>query len=121
ATLRMDGSPRISGIEVEFEDDGLYLGSMAGALKALDLRRDPRLALHSPTEDPPDADPSQWLGEAKLSGRAHEMTNPPQADQPHRFRVEISEVVLTYIDDSAEHLVIESWHPGRGLEQSLRK
>ncbi|GAB3342798.1 pyridoxamine 5'-phosphate oxidase family protein [Micromonospora halotolerans] len=52
ATLRRDGSPRISGTEFDFADDGqLRLGSMAGALKALDLRRDPRVALHSPTED----------------------------------------------------------------------
>ncbi|MEU1811152.1 pyridoxamine 5'-phosphate oxidase family protein [Micromonospora aurantiaca (nom. illeg.)] len=56
ATLRRDGSPRISGTEFDFGDDGhLRLGSMAGAVKALDLRRDPRVALHSPTEDaPPD-------------------------------------------------------------------
>ncbi|WP_018786704.1 pyridoxamine 5'-phosphate oxidase family protein [Micromonospora sp. CNB394] len=51
ATLRRDGSPRISGTEFDFGDDGqLRLGSMAGAVKALDLRRDPRVALHSPTE-----------------------------------------------------------------------
>ncbi len=57
ATLRRDGSPRISGIEVEFAGDGLYLAMMPGSLKALDLRRDPRLALHCPTEDTPPDDP----------------------------------------------------------------
>ena len=60
ATLRKDGSPRISGTEVEFEDGQLRLGSMPGALKARDLRRDPRIALHSPTDDPPEATPSDW-------------------------------------------------------------
>jgi hypothetical protein len=44
ATLRRDGSPRVSGIEVDFASDGLYLGMMAGSRKAADLRRDPRLA-----------------------------------------------------------------------------
>jgi hypothetical protein len=40
---------------VDFADDGVNLGMMPGSLKALDLRRDPRLALHCPTEDtPPD-------------------------------------------------------------------
>src|SRR5438128_2406736 len=39
ATLRRDGSPRISGTEVEFADGQLRLGSMPGAMKALDLRR----------------------------------------------------------------------------------
>ncbi len=53
ATLRKDGSPRISGIEVEFADGELFLGMMPGSLKLYDLERDPRLALHSPTEDPP--------------------------------------------------------------------
>jgi hypothetical protein len=76
ATLRHDGSPRISGTEVEFGGDGeVYVGMMPGSLKALDLRRDPRLALHSPTDDPPGSDPESWLGDAKLAGRAVEVSN----------------------------------------------
>jgi hypothetical protein len=39
ATLRRDGSPRISGTEVEFTDGQVWLGMMPGSLKALDLRR----------------------------------------------------------------------------------
>jgi len=35
ATLRSDGSPRISGTEVEFADGQVRLGSMPGAVKAL--------------------------------------------------------------------------------------
>ena len=54
ATLRRDGSPRISGIEVEFADGEAVLGMMPGSVKADDLRRDPRLGLHSASEDPPD-------------------------------------------------------------------
>ena len=46
ATLRADGSPRISGIECEFADGELRFGSMPGARKGADLRRDPRFALH---------------------------------------------------------------------------
>ncbi|HMD44562.1 MAG TPA: pyridoxamine 5'-phosphate oxidase family protein, partial [Acidimicrobiales bacterium] len=42
ATLRADGSPRISGIECEFSNGDLRFGSMAGARKGADLRRDPR-------------------------------------------------------------------------------
>ena len=52
-TLRRDGSPRISGVEVEFASLQLQIGSMPRAVKALDLRRDPRIAIHSPTQDPP--------------------------------------------------------------------
>ncbi len=43
----------ISCTEGAFEDGQVYLGMMAGSLKALDLRRDPRLALHCSTEDTP--------------------------------------------------------------------
>jgi hypothetical protein len=52
ATVRADGSPRISGIETVFEDGELVFGSMPGARKGADLRRDPRFALHSATVDP---------------------------------------------------------------------
>src|SRR6478609_1858113 len=70
ATLRADGSPRISGIEVEFKDGELSFGSMPGARKGSDLVRDPRFALHGPSVDPPEGQPSEWPGEAKVAGRA---------------------------------------------------
>ncbi len=119
ATLRRDGSPRISGTELEFTDDGeLVLGMMPASLKALDLQRDPRLALHSSSVDPPDDDPSSWMGEAKVVGRGVEV---PTDDGSHRFMIDITEVVLTRVGTPADHLVIESWHPGRGLQTRRRK
>src|SRR4051794_41762525 len=70
ATLRADGSPRISGTEVDFTHDGqLRLGSMAGAVKARDLLRDPRGAVHSPTGDPGE-DGADWPGGGEGGGRA---------------------------------------------------
>lgn len=122
ATLRRDGSPRISGTEVEFDDAAgeVFLGSMPGALKALDLRRDDRLALHCPTEDPPQGDPSSWIGDGKISGTSVEVSDPDD-DAPHRFRIDITEVVLTRVGEPADHLVIESWHPGCGLQRHERR
>src|SRR3954447_17202722 len=71
ATLRADGSPRISGIECEFTDDGeLQFGSMPDARKGADLARDPRFALHGPTFHPVEGQESEWPGEAKVAGRA---------------------------------------------------
>jgi Pyridoxamine 5'-phosphate oxidase len=121
ATLRADGSPRISGTEVEFADGQIWLGSMPGAMKALDLRRDPRMALHSPSVDPPEDDPESWPGEAKVAGRAVEVDagTGPGEEEAHRFRIEVAEVVLTRVRGS--ELVIESWHPGRGLEKRTRR
>ncbi|HEX6491873.1 MAG TPA: pyridoxamine 5'-phosphate oxidase family protein [Candidatus Dormibacteraeota bacterium] len=121
ATLRRDGAPRISGTEVRFADGEVVLGMMPGSRKALDLLRDPRLALHSPTVDPPQSDHSSWAGDAKIAGRAVVSGDPDAArDAPH-FRIDIGEVVLTRVGSPADHLVIESWHPGRGLERIERR
>ncbi len=112
ATLRADGRPRISGTELEVSDGELWLGSMPGARKALDLIRDPRVAIHGPTSDPPE-DPKGWIGEAKVAGRATEI---PQDDSSHRFRIDIDEVVFTHLNDAGDRLVVESWHPDRGVD-----
>jgi nitroimidazol reductase NimA-like FMN-containing flavoprotein (pyridoxamine 5'-phosphate oxidase superfamily) len=131
ATVRKDGSPRVSGIELGLTDGSLWLGSMPGARKAADLRRDPRFALHSSSPDPPD-DPTSWAGDAKLSGRAVEVTDPGEvsrhlgaASQPENpsylFRLDIAEVVLTRVGDPADHLVVEYWREGEGLHRIERR
>lgn len=121
ATLRRDGSPRLSGSEVEFDDAAgeLVLGSMPGSRKSDDLRRDPRLALHCPTDDPPEGDPSAWPGDGKIAGRAVELGD-PAPDEPARFRVDITEVVHTRVGTPADHLVVLSWHPGQGVVRRTR-
>jgi hypothetical protein len=120
ATLRKDGSPRISATELEFEDGELTLGMMGGSLKLLDVRRDPRVAIHSPSIDAPADDPS-WPGDAKVAGRLVEVDR-QEAQHPGAgfFRLDLTEVVLTSVDEAAGMLVIESWHPGRGLERRRR-
>ena len=129
ATLRRDGSPRISGIEASFADGDLWLGMMPGSRKAMDLRHDPRLALHSASIDPPD-DPTDWTGDAKLAGRAVEVDDPArlarlgageEAGEAHLFRVEVTEVVHTRVGDPPDHLVIEVWQEGRGLRRMQRR
>ena len=115
ATLRADGSPRISGTEVQLDDAELRLGSMPGARKARDLLRDGRVAIHSPTVDPPEGDEGGWAGEAKVAGRAVAL---PSDDASHRFRVDLDEVVCTDVD--GERLRIRSWHRGRGPQQLHR-
>jgi Pyridoxamine 5'-phosphate oxidase len=133
ATLRKDGSPRISGTEANFAGGELWLGSMHRSMKALDLRRDPRLALHSASVDPPD-DPSGWEGDAKIAGRAEEITDLARkaavqrasgdSEPPgpyHLFRVDVTEVVRTRVGDPPDHLVIEVWREGEGLRRLQRK
>jgi hypothetical protein len=121
ATLRADGSPRISGIETVFEDGELVFGSMPGARKGADLRRDPRFALHSATVDPVEGSEAQWPGEAKISGRAiaaGPITEGPDGD---RFHADIAEVVHTHLNEAATMLVVEWWTPSRGLRRIERE
>ena len=119
ATLRKDGSPRISGTEIEFAEVGLVLGMMSGALRVADLRRDPRVALHSCTADP-GGDPTAWRGDAKISGTASEVDKYAEPGDSHRFLVAPSEVVITRVGTPADHLVIETWHQGEGVRRIER-
>ena len=114
ATLRRDGSPRISGIEVEFADGDLRVGMMPGSRKLADITRDNRVSIHSGSADPDDDNPGAWPGDAKVAGQL--LPGPPKEDgQPgDSFALELSEVVTTKVADSADHLEIRSWHPGRG-------
>jgi hypothetical protein len=122
ATLRRDGAPRISGTELQFTDGQVTLGMMGGSMKLLDVRRDPRVAIHSPTIEPPPGGPNEWPGDAKIAGTVVETPLPP--DSPNEgagFTVDIAEVVLTYVGTPADHLVIETWHPGRGWQRRTRR
>jgi hypothetical protein len=71
-TLRKDGSPRISPVEVFFVDGVPLLGMMWGSQKALDILRDPRIVVHSATTNPEGTE-----GDVKLYGRALDVADPP--------------------------------------------
>lgn len=121
ATLRADGSPRISGIECEFADGELRFGSMAGARKGADLRRDQRFALHGPTVHPEPGREREWPGEAKIAGRAVP-AGPVTGAGPggDLFVADVTEVVVTGLDPGATKLVVEWWTPERGLRRVER-
>ena len=133
ATIRADGAPRISGTEATFVGGNLWLGAMPGSRKALDLQRDPRLALHSST-----ADETMAEGDAKLSGRAIQVDDPaaaqallraqqPGTEEPvspgafHLFRVDVTEIALVRIGDPSDHLVIERWSERGGYRRVERR
>ncbi|HET6810309.1 MAG TPA: pyridoxamine 5'-phosphate oxidase family protein [Acidimicrobiales bacterium] len=126
ATVRRDGSPRISGTEIALEDGQLVLGMMPGTRRAADLRRDPRVAIHSHCVDPVEADPAAWPGEAKVSGRVvsgRGAPGPPAPAEPTDadwFRVDLCAVVITRLSEAADQLVIESWTPERGYREERR-
>jgi hypothetical protein len=122
ATLRRDGSPRLSGTEIELVDGELWLGSMPGALKARDLQRDPRFAVHGAPLDPD----AGWEGDAKLAGIAEEITDPELRGQhlgatsdAHLFRADIRELSVVRVE--GDLLKIEAWHAGRGVSRRERR
>jgi hypothetical protein len=82
---------------------------MPRALKARDLQRDPRVAIHSATFDP-DKD---WPGEAKLAGVAEEIVRDGEAS--HRFRIDVREASTVGLDEGRTKLRIEVWTPEHGV------
>ncbi len=125
ATVRADGSPRISGTESAWAEDDLWIGSMWQARKALDLRRDPRFALHSGSDDPP-----AWTGDAKVAGVAEEITDPERVRRingeaaaggpSHLFRLDVREVSAVRLDPSGKQIVIDVWTPEGGRRTMSR-
>jgi Pyridoxamine 5'-phosphate oxidase len=126
ATLRADGSPRVSGLEVHFGDGELWLAMMPDSRKADDLRRDPRFALHTAPEV------ELVDGDAKLNARALEVTDLavitrfagqlPQAPPPSGvglFRAELTDASLARVD--GDHVVIDSWRDGEAPRQVRRQ
>jgi len=126
ATVRADGAPRLSGIEPLFADD-VWLGMMDGGRKSADLRRDPRLAMHSATVDKMVTD-----GDAKLTGRAVLMQsaddradfraaveaatgNPPPDGEFDLFRVDVESISL--LTPAGDHIVIEWWREGGEVQR----
>jgi hypothetical protein len=125
ATIRRDGSPRISGTETNLRDGELWIGSMWQARKTHDRQRDPRFALHSGSDEP-----SAWQGDAKLAGVAEEITDRERVEEinggsappgpSHLFRLDLREVSTVGLDDTGKAIEIEVWTPDRGVRTIKR-
>jgi hypothetical protein len=127
ATIRADGSPRISGTEVPILGGEVWLGGMTGNRRFADLRRDPRVAIHSASDDP-----DVWTGDAKLAGRAVEVIDDagraafrgaaqevPPGDF-ELFRIELAEVVVVRLSEAKDHLSIDVWRDGEPVRTFRR-
>ncbi len=127
ATLRADGAPRVSGIEAAFAVGNLWVAGMPRSVKFADLRRDPRMALHSGSDEP-----DTFTADAKVSGRAVEVaggaeraafaeaTRNPAGGDYELFRIDLEQVVLTAVAEAKDALEITSWRPDRGLSPVRR-
>lgn len=126
ATLRKDGAPRISGTEVLFAAGHVWVGSMGGAVKARDLQRDGRVALHSAP-----IDTEMKEADAKIAGVATEILDLdevrrayPEWDEPlgtaaHVFRIDVTELSAATVE--GDKIVIRSWNERDGERRRERE
>ena len=132
ATLRANGSPRICGTEVPITGGELYLGGMTGNRRFADLRRDPRVAIHSGSDAP-----EQWNGDAKVAGRAVELTEDADREvlraavrsgggevpdgEFELFRVDLTEASVVRLSEAKDHLLVDTWRDGVGTTTVERR
>ena len=110
-TIRKNGWPRISPVEVLIGDGRLYLGMMWRSVKALDLLRDTRCTVHSAVSDREGSE-----GEFKVYGRAAEVSDlgvrrryadalcdkigwRPEEPEYHLFSIDIESAAFAIIDE----------------------
>jgi hypothetical protein len=125
-TLRADGAPRLTGLEVHFGEGELWLAMMPDSRKADDLRRDPRFAIHSAP------DVSMVDGDAKVGGRAVDVDDAATRDRfaatlPQElppsgmalFRADLTDASLARVE--ADFMVIDIWRDGEPPHQVRRQ
>lgn len=96
ATLRKNGWPRISPVEVLITDGQLYLGMMWRSRKALDLLRDPRCTVHSTVSDRAGTE-----GEFKVYGHAVDVQD---VEARRRYGDALYEKIQVRLEESEYHL-----------------
>jgi hypothetical protein len=124
-TLRRDGWPRVSPCEPDVAEGHLLLGMMWRSPKALDLRRDPRLVVHSVQCEREPSKP-----DLKLYGSGTEIEDPelraayraaikaridwaPAEPEYHLFSVDVSSAASLSFAGGNEQ--VTTWDPQRGL------
>ena len=125
ATVRRDGSPRLSPVEPLVLEGDLMLSMLWQSYKARDLLRDPRMLVHSIVTGRDGSD-----GELKLRGTASEERDParqqryaeavaatlgwrPEPGRFHLFSVDISDVTFIRYDEPTGDQFVASWPPSR--------
>jgi len=124
-TLRKDGSARISPCELDFAEGRMMLGMMWRSPKALDLRRDPRIVVHSVT-----CDRHAVVPDVKLYGEAIEHDEPdlrrayrtaikaridwePEEPNFHVFSLDVRSAAHVRFESGTETVMV--WDDERGF------
>jgi hypothetical protein len=111
-TVRPDGAPRLSGTEVSFRDGEVAIGMMSGSHKLRDVRRDPRVELHSaPLED------DLANGDAKIAGIVLPAHEEPGGAAHFLLRIRLASLVRVVGDE----LELAVWRPSAGARTVRRR
>lgn len=125
ATIRSDGTPRVSPVEPFVMDGIFWLSMMWQSKKAADLLRDPRVLVHSVISGRDGVE-----GEFKIRGTASAEQDPvvqrryaqevasslgwsPDPGRFHLFAVSIGEVAFIRYDDATGDQHVAMWPPAR--------
>ncbi len=125
ATIRGDGTPRVSPVEPWLMDGILWLSMMWQSTKAADLVRDPRILVHSVITGR-----DGGAGEFKIRGTVCAEPDPavqrryadkvaaglgwrPEPGRFHLFTVSIEEVTFIRYDDATGDQHVAMWPPAR--------
>jgi len=125
ATIKRDGTPRLSPVEPLMLDGSLWLSMMWRSAKAMDLFRDPRILVHSVI-----ASRAGAPGEFKVRGvaraqddaavhrryaeiAARELGWEPQFGRSHLFDVDIADVTFISYDAPTGDQHVAMWPPAR--------
>jgi hypothetical protein len=125
ATIRSDGTPRVSPVEPLVLDGVLWLSMLWQSRKAVDLLRDPRILVHSVVTSRDGGE-----GEFKIRGTARAEGDPhlgrryaaaaaaslgwsPEPGRFHLFAVAIQEVTFIRYDDATGDQHVAQWPPPR--------
>ena len=122
ATIGSDGAPRVGGTNVYITDGELWIGMMAGALRTLDLRRNPRCALHSAPLDEQLARPDVRLDlvarefppERFRELLAH-IGHPDPASAGNGFSLAVRRATVVTVD--GDRLVLDTWSLAHGTRR----
>jgi len=123
ATIRNDGSPRLSAVEPFVLDGALWLSMLWGSTKAADLRRDPRILVHSTITSRDGGE-----GEFKIRGHARSEDDQdvqrryanavasalgwnPEPGRFHLFAVDIGQATFVQYDDATGDQHVAMWPP----------
>lgn len=109
------GAPRLSGINVFFNEGVLWFGSMPGARKVHDIHRDPRISLYSaPLREDMEGGDASVSGVAKpLDGKRVMQWKPENPSDGEFFHIDVTRLHL--VEVVGEQLVITMWDTDNGL------